>query len=51
MKLDIPNLLLVQSPKESEPKVNQIFIDMLCEFMQRNRLHKDNVLEIMVSAW
>jgi len=38
MKLDIPKLLLVESYKPDDPNVEQMFIDMIRTFVQRNAL-------------
>ena len=40
MKLDTPNLLLVQSAKEDDPKVDQLFIEMVRTFIQKNGLRE-----------
>jgi len=40
MKMDTPNLLLVQSPKEDDPNVEQLFIDMVRTFIQKNALRE-----------
>ena len=40
IKLDTPDLLLVQSPKEDDPKVDQMFIEMVRTFIQRNALRE-----------
>ena len=52
MKLDTPNLLFVQSPKEGLPRVDQMFSDMLRTFIQKNALREvtlNQVPLIMVS--
>lgn len=52
--LDTPNLLLVESLKEHDPRVDQMFIDMLCAFIQKNGLREyilTNVPLIMVSTY
>ena len=38
MKLDTPNLLLVQSPKEDDPNVEQLFIEMIRTFIKNYAL-------------
>ena len=38
MKLDVPNLFLLQSNKEDAVKVEQKFIEMVCLFIQKNTL-------------
>ena len=40
MKLDTPNLLLVRSTREDDSKVDQLFIEMVCTFIQKNGLHE-----------
>ena len=40
MRLDIPNLLLVQSPKEDDPKVDQLFIEMIRAFIKNYALRE-----------
>ena len=52
MKLDVPDLFLLQSNKEDAVKVEQKFIEMVCSFIQKNTL-RDVILRqipsIMVS--
>ena len=52
VKLDVPNLFLVQSNKKDAVKVEQKFIGMVCSFIQKNTL-RDVILSqipsIMVS--
>ena len=53
MKLDIPNLLVVESPKQDDPNVEQLFIDMIHSFVQRNALRDSlmgQIATIMVSG-
>ena len=38
--MDIPNLLLVESRKESDTNVENLFIDIVCAFIQRNALRE-----------
>ena len=40
MKLDTPNLLLVWSPREDDPNVEQLFIEMVCTFIKNYALHE-----------
>ena len=40
MELDIPNLLLVQSPKEDDPNVEQLFIEMIRTFIKNYALRE-----------
>ena len=40
MKLDTPNLLLVHSGREDDPKVDQLFIEMVRTFIQKNGLRE-----------
>ena len=52
MKLDTPNLLLVQSPKD-DLDVDQMFIEVIRTFIHKNALREvilDHVPTIMVSA-
>lgn len=52
IKLDTPNLLHMQSPKEDDPRVDQTFIDMVRTFIQKNGLREvilSQVPAIMVS--
>ena len=51
MKMDIPELLLINTPRENDPDVQQLFIRMLCRFIQRNALNEvilSHVEDIMV---
>ena len=51
MRLDIPNLLLVQSPKEDDPNVDQLFIEMIHTFIKNYALREtisNQVPKIMV---
>lgn len=53
MKLDIPNLLVVESFKQDDPDVEQLFIDMIHVFVQRNALRDaimGQITSIMVSG-
>ena len=38
--MDIPNLLLVKSNKESNTNVEKLFIDMVSAFIQKNALRE-----------
>lgn len=52
VKLDTPDLLLVQSPKEDDPRVDQMFIEVVRTFIQKNALREvilNQVPTIMVS--
>ena len=40
MKLDTPNLLLVKSAREDDPKVDQLFIEMVRTFIKNNGLRE-----------
>lgn len=40
MKMDVPELLLIDSPRKNDPDVQQLFINMLCVFMQRKALNE-----------
>ena len=40
MRLDTPNLLLVQSPKEDDPNVEQLFIEMIRIFIKNYALRE-----------
>ena len=54
IKLDTPNLLLVQSPKEDDPRVDQMFIEMVRTFIHKNGLREvilNQVPTIMVSTY
>ena len=46
MKLDTPNLLLVQSAKEDDPKVDQLFIEMVRTFIQKNGLRETILIQV-----
>ena len=46
MKLDTPNLLLVQSAKEDDPKVDQLFIEMVRTFIQKNGLREIILIQV-----
>ena len=46
MKLDTPNLLLVQSAKEDDPKVDQLFIEMVRTFIQKNGLREVILIQV-----
>jgi len=53
MKLDIPNLLVVESPKQDDPNVEHLFIEMIHAFVQRNALRgaiMGQIATIMVSS-
>jgi len=52
MKLDIPELLLVNASKDHDPNVENLFIEMIRGFIQRNALRDtilSQVVPIMVS--
>ena len=54
VKLDTPNLLRVQSPKEDDPRVDLIFIEVVRTFIHKNALRKvilNQVPTIMVSDY
>ena len=54
IKLDAPNLLLVESPKEDDPRVDQMFIEMVRTFIHKNALREvilKQVPTIMVSIF
>ena len=40
MKMDVPKLLLIHTPRENDPDVEQLFINMLCTFIQRKALNE-----------
>lgn len=40
MRLDTPNLLLVQSPRDDDPKVDQLFMEMIRVFIKNNGLRE-----------
>ena len=40
IKLDTPDLLLVKSPKGDDPNVDQLFIDMVRQFIAKNALRE-----------
>ena len=48
MKLNTPDLLLVQSPKEDDPNVEQLFIEMIRTFIKNYALRLNQVPAIMV---
>ena len=53
MQLDSPDLFLVQSPKEDDPKVDKLFIGMVRTFIQKNTLREiilSQIPSIMVST-
>ena len=53
MMLDIPELLLVNSSKDHDPNVENLFIEMIRGFIQRNALRDviiGQVVPIMVSV-
>ena len=54
IKLDTPNLLLVQSPTKDYPRVDQMFIELVCTFIQKNALCEAILIQvptIMVSGY
>ena len=40
MKMDIPELLLINTPRENDPDLQHLFSNMLCKFIQRNVLNE-----------
>ena len=40
MKMDVPKLLLIHTPRENDPDVEQLFINMLCTFIQRKAVNE-----------
>ena len=46
MKLNTPDLLLVQSPKEDDPNVEQLFIEMIRTFIKNYALHETILYQV-----
>ena len=40
MKMDIPELLLINTPRENDPDLQRLFSNILCKFIQRNTLNE-----------
>ena len=54
VKLDTPNLLLVQSPKEDDSRADLLFIEVIHTFIHKNALREvilNQVPKIMVSDY
>ena len=48
LKLDVPDLLVVQSSKEVDFDVNQLFIEVVRAFIQKNALREDTLNQVPV---
>ena len=46
MKLDTPYLLFVKSPRDDDPKVDQLFMEMVRMFIQKNALRETLLIQV-----